>query len=235
MIGSTPVAWTQNKLPMKIGDVNVVQGQAIQRSGVVLGDDDTAYLLSMLSNGENHLMRISRRGAVAKLVLFRGWPYILDKHGRIYSLDISWKTVFRSKLPYITMRSLKTLPIALGIGGAIYGIALLDQTMTGIIATDNFHASDAFWGSVITFYGLDIGYTTFVRTQRDSGDGGNFFKEVIAKGVTEFTEDPRLADYRIVAKQAPVQTQVRYLSKLAPNYSGTSSCIEYLTKMNMKR
>ncbi len=230
-----PNAFAQNRLPMKFGDVTIVQGQATQRSGVVLGDDDTAYLLSMLANGESHLMRISRRGSVSKLVLFRGWPYILDKHGRIYAFDISWKTAFKSKVPYIAMRSLKSLPLAVAASGAVYGVALLDQTLTGLISIESFQPSEAFWGTLLTYYAVDITHTVLMRTHRSAGDGGNFFKELVAKGVTEFSEDPQFADYRIVSSKAPIQSRVQYLSKIMPNYAGTSSCLEYLTKINLRK
>jgi hypothetical protein len=235
LIGLVPASWAQTNLPVKIGKVTIVQGEATQRTGIVLGDDDTAYILTMLANGQSHLMRISRKGAVSKLVMFRGWPYILDKHGRIYAFDVSWSTSLKGKIPYMTMRSLKSLPLAIGIGGAVYGVALLDQTFTGFISTENFTPSHAFWGTLLTYYTLDTAHTLFLRSHRSAGDGGNFFKALVAKGVSEFTEDAEFSDYRIISKSDSTLGQLQFLSKVMPSYAGRSDCIEYLTKINMVR
>ncbi len=222
------------RLPMRVGDVNLIRGNLTHRSGVVLDDQGTAYILSVLANGENNLLRISRKGMVKELIMYRGWPYILDKRGRLWAFDVSWRTSFRNKVPYIAFRSLKTAPISLLAGVGVYGLALLDETFTGLMPADNFEPSSGFWAGVIGYYGFDLAHTLFLKSHRSINRGGDFFRELIAKAVQEISPDTSYDDYVITSSLGRGRLQHRYLSHLAPTYAGTSSCLEYLTKMNMR-
>lgn len=225
----------RTQLPMKIGNVNIIRGNLVHRSGIVLDDQGTAYILSILSNQESNLLRISQRHAVKELIMYRGWPYILDKRGRLYAFDVSWKTSFKNKIPYIALRSIRTLPLAIGIGIGSYGLALMDATFTGILSIDAFQTSNAFWSAFMLYYGLDIAHTVFLTSHRTINRGGNFFTELLEKGVTSAVADPSFDDFIISAKRfGSSHAQVRNLSHLAPDYAGQSSCLEYLTKMGMR-
>jgi hypothetical protein len=187
-----------------------------------------------LANGENNLLRISRRGAVEELVMYRGWPYILDRRGRFYAFDISWKTNFKNKLPYMAMRSVKTIPYAIASGIGVYGLALLDQTFTGIITSATFNSSEAFLAGFLKYYGLDTAHTLFFKSHRKINRGTNFFTTLVAKGVSQIQEDKDYDDYRVTIKRGRSASEVRFLSHLAPTYAGHSTCIEYLTRMNLR-
>jgi hypothetical protein len=171
---------------------------------------------------------------VQDLIMYRGWPYILDRRGRLYAFDVSWKTDFRNKLPYIAMRSLRTIPLAVGAGVGVYGLAMLDQTFTGVISIEAFRPSQAFWSGFMGFYGLDLAYTVFLKSHRAIGWGGNFFTTLVAKGVTEVKPDQNYDDYQVISRRGRGRVENRFLSHLAPAYAGHSSCVEYLTKMNMR-
>jgi hypothetical protein len=223
----------RGRLPMRVGDVQLVRGHITQQSGVVLDDQGTAYLLTVLANGENNLLRISRKGAVKELVMYRGWPYVLDKRGRLYAFDVSWKTSFRNKVPYMSMRALKSVPVAFGLGVALYGLALLDESFIGFIPFENFHPSTAFWDGIILYYGIDGAKTLFFTSHRKINRGGDFFRQLIAKSVTDLTPHQQYDDY-VVSSRTARDSQTRFLSMLAPAYAGSGTCLEYLTRMNLR-
>lgn len=223
-------------LPMRIGEVNVVAGNVLHRVGVVLDDQGTVYLLSVLSNGDSNLLRISRTGVAKELIMFRGWPYILDKRGRVWAFNPSWGTDLRNKIPYIALRSVRTLPVAGAIGIASFGVALIDQTLFGILPFQNFTGWSAFFSGVTAFYGIDVAHTIFFMSPRTVGTGGNYFTERIASGVKEVKRDPQFRDFQLVlAKGWPrAKRSVMRLSEVSPEYASRSSCLEYLTRMNMR-
>jgi hypothetical protein len=221
-------------MPVSVGDVNLVQGNLVQRSGVVLDDAGTVYLLSVLANGENELLRISRENAVKQLILYRGWPYIVDTKGRLFSLDVSWQQALRQKLPYIFMRMIKTLPLAAAAGAGSWALTMFDQNFTGFISMSAFQQpSVAFLSGIMLYYGLDLTRTVFFKKPRAIGEGGNYFTQKLGEGVVNIEEDQNYDDYVVTFKKKRKRKADQFLSLMAPAIAD-SRCIEALIRMNMR-
>lgn len=166
-----------SRFPMMIADKMIVDGNMTHRTGVVLDEDGTVYILSVTGASQESLLRVSKKGSVKQLILYRGWPYVLDNHGKIYAFDDSWYGSLSNKFSYMGIRALKTVPVAVGVGLSAYAIGLVDTTFLGFLPTREVPASATILGGMLVFYGADLAYTAFVRSHRDIGHGGNFYKD----------------------------------------------------------
>lgn len=218
-----------------LGDVKIVRALMTQSIGIALGDDGTVYIVSTDGkNGPSHF-RISRPGVAKELLMYKGWPYILDKRGNLYALSSSLATTLNNKLPYITIRFFKTIPIAFAAGVGTYAIGLIDNTFFGLVMGGaNFSAASAFFGGVLGFYGIDISRTIFLKSQRAIGRGGNFFTQIVARNVQQITPNDLYDDYTIETYEWPKKTKQHNLSQLIPGSVAGKTCVDYLTRLNLE-
>jgi hypothetical protein len=215
----------------KIGDLNFSKSVPLEMSSIALGEDGTVYVVSVQTNGQQELLRISNKASADQLIIYRGHPYILDKQRRLYSFEPSLARQFQSRLPYIAKRLVTRSPLAFGTGVGFLALALFDQTFTGIVVSPTFALTQAFVSGVLAFYGLDAGRTMFITRATEIQAGTNFFTHLIAKGVREVTEHPHRDDYIVALDVKGGKIKNEALSILSAGGTGSADCVTYLKKL----
>ncbi|MBX3022121.1 MAG: hypothetical protein KF799_10645 [Bdellovibrionales bacterium] len=222
-----------HRMPLMIGDTKIVSGNLAHRTGLVLDEEGTVYILSVSGASHATLFRISKKNTAKQLILYRGWPYLLDNHGRLMAFDASWYTSLRNKFPYLSMRFVKTAPLAVGVGLSGYFINLIDGTFLGLLPSRDVQAFTTILGGVLVFYGLDIGNTILNRSHRAIDMGSNFFTLTVAKGVSDIVPHPDFDDYLVETKAWRKVVKREPLSLLIPHSLVGRSCAEYLTRLSL--
>jgi hypothetical protein len=239
------VAWPAEKIPdkkqapVKVGPVTLVDRHISIQSGFVLDSEGTVHLLTLISNGEKQLLRVSRQGAVEQLLIAsNGWPYILTKKGKIFAFDKSWKTRFKIKAPYAFSRVIWRFPYALSSGLGLYLLNFLLESAPLPDTTSHLgRAINLISVGAILYYGYDISRSFLSHSRTTFGTGGNFFTHQIASNVDSVTWDEDLSDFRITYRgkhrwsEAPEDS---FLSQLAPSYTSSDDCAKWLLGLMIK-
>jgi hypothetical protein len=239
---SQPTSDTDKNLPvaktpaLQVGNTIISVRHPILQTGIAADVDGTVYLLTALANGDKKLMRLSRKYAAKKLILYQGWPYILTRRGKLYALNISWWPSLKNKLPAATGRFIRKLPKAGATGAGLFTLSALNLWLHGGAPSDSITLQPEMMGfsGVALYYLLDGTATLFFRRSRITTRGGNYFTTKVASRVKDVVEDKEKNDYRIVEFKAAAPQAQLFLSDVAPHYTRDSSCIYALTKFILR-
>ncbi|NJL24048.1 MAG: hypothetical protein HC902_01920 [Calothrix sp. SM1_5_4] len=175
--------------------------------------------------------RISRKGVVKELFLYRGVPYILDNRNRLWAFNPSIAVSLGVKLPHITMQMLKHLPVAGAASLATTSLAFLDSATMGLVTANGFQPITAAATGFIGFYVGDFAYSMWTMSHKSIGAGGNFFTDLIEKNVVTVEADSAYDDFTITTKRRG-KLRASYLSSLTAHLN-RPSCAEYLTRLTL--
>jgi len=231
----SPIAFAANdvlQIPprVRIGNTVLVDRKINMQTQFVVDDHDTAYLMTYYANMDAKMLRVSRKRKVQQAAMYMGWPYILDKKGRVFAMSDSWKTVLKTKTPILLKRLITKFPYAAASGLTLYGVGWLNVWMhAGTVPSE--YSQPEFFGltGMSIYYLTDIARTAFFRSPQQLGRGGNFFTYKVATGVDRLEFDPALGDY-IVHFRDPSESS-QFLSHMAPDYTRETNCIFHLTKL----
>jgi hypothetical protein len=221
--------------PLRVGNTIITVRHPTLQTGIVQDLDGTVYLMTALANGEKKLMRISKKFVVKKLIMYQGWPYILTKKGKLYALNITWRSSFKSKAPGVTWRYIRKIPRAAATGLAFYGLSAFNLWLHGGAPQESITVQPEMMGltGFVAYYLVDGTATFLFRSRTAPGEGSNFFTKKLASGVKDVVPDKQKNDFRIVERGFRLGRRADlYLSDLAPAYANDSSCIYALTKLS---
>jgi hypothetical protein len=215
---------------IRVGSASFVDRRVSMQTEVALDSESTAYLLTIFGNGTVRTMRISRREVVKQLILYRGWPYILDKKGNLFAMDISWKTMMKNKMPMVMQRltSMRTFLYASGFGVTGFSLAWFNNYIhSGGLSSE--YSPDYFGPTSFALYYLwDAVMTTFVRSHYKVAWGGNFFTRQIAKNVESLEYSSGDQDYLIRYRKSQLSDHLNQLASESPD----AGCMFKLSILN---
>lgn len=214
----------------RIGERVIVDRKINMQTQFVVDDQDTAFLMSYYANHDAKTLRVSRPHQVKQGAMYMGWPYILDKKGRLFALSLSQKTRLKAKLPIVAKHWLTKFPKAAGIGFFIYAGAWANVWMHGGDIGMDYPAPSSFGLSAIAAYYITDGIlTTWFRSHQKLNEGGNFFTHKVAEGVDSLEFDPHSEDY--IVRYISHSQSSHFLGDLATAESRRTHCIYLLTKL----
>jgi hypothetical protein len=221
-------------VPVRISDTVLIDRRINLQTEMVVDQDKTAHLVSLFANGDARMLRISKKGAVKQPVMHEGWPYIVDKRGRLLAMDISWRTILRGKVPVMFRRLGTKFKAAAGSGVALFILGYIDVAIHSGTVGSEWHLPETlgFTGFFSVYLG-DALLTAFSRSPYQLGRGGNYFRTVVARDVVGVKPDPdNEGDFIIKFKTAdPSGKRKNHLSDLAPDYTKSTKCQFFLTRM----
>lgn len=227
-VDSTTYRTNLPKRIIKVGDMNLTARQTTVSFGIVVDDNNTVYLMSVFGNGEVRSMRVSRVADVKQSVMERGWPYILDKRGRLYAFDVSWRSKFMAKSPIVMRTMVRHFRIAAGAAAVMFVGGYLNSAINFGLFHPNLESMTS-WAATgfVSVYVLDYLFHALFRSQYQMHSGGNFFRKLIAKNVEEIEYNSLLDTHEIRYRGAshdPAAPRV-FLRDVAPQYVRNTDCI----------
>lgn len=218
--------------PVRISRSVLVDRKINMQTQMVLDEAGTAYLMSVFASGQVTSMRISNKGAAKDAVMYLGWPYILDRRGRLIAMDISWQTIMRSKTPAVLQRIRSNLGNAAALGLGLAGVGLIDSVW-GFGINNLTYNESAFLGAsgFLTYFATDSLVTYLFRSPKTLGTGGNFFRRVVARKVDRVEATPSDQDYSIIYRNTGDPSRPRLLSDVAPEYTTSPRCQFFLSRL----
>lgn len=216
---------------IRFGKVVVTTRIPTLHTEIIRGEDYTVYAVTLLGNGNKTILQISKRGVVKELFPYKGWPYILDKSGRIFALSVSQPALRPTKRDFVKSM-LRHIPYALATGGAVVGAG---ELLTLLQSTGD--PGGAFWPKLLMgmggFYAVDGARMYLAGSRRHLG-GSNLFTYPIAEGIEGITWQPP-GDYLLKPKRMPSKgTPALHISDLAPAFASTRECFFTLTGITQR-
>ncbi len=218
--------------PIQVSRTVFMHRQINMQTQLAVDPQDTAFLMSVYANGLIRSLRISRKKVVKTPVMYMGWPYILDKKGRLWAMDTSWKTQILAKTPVVLKRLVTKFPRAAGFGVGMLGFGWLEHWLYGEGAfVQGFSSLEMAGAGFVTFYIVDAATTFLFRSHFRLQRGGNFFKTKIADNVMEIVPEAGTQDWVVRFRDSRAGDPITLLSSLAPDYTKKTNCIYELTRM----
>lgn len=223
--------------PLKVGRQEFIARHNLFQTSIVMDQDGTIYLWTILKNHDRRLMRVSKPRAAKALLELKGWPYIVTKKGRLLAFDLHWRNTFYSKVPVLIERFFRRGPYALAAGGALYmGDLLLYGSPNAAQVSPAVHAFNMIATGFIIYTTYDVFRTLKARSPASLEVNGNYFTKEVAKNVIDVEYVQEADDYHITlgpVRRGDTNHEVM-LSHIAPAFTNTTACIYRLVKLSIE-